>query len=78
MHRKAQPTADVLYVCGGWALGVIGEDYAVGDGCGKGGCRWMYGKSTGEAGFIDRIVDASEQYLKHNDELLVGGKEWKS
>ena len=37
-----------------------------------------HGESTGEAGFIDRSVAASEQYLKHDDELLVGGKEWKS
>ena len=37
-----------------------------------------HGKSTGEAGFIDRGVDAGEQYLKHDDELLVGGKEWKN
>jgi hypothetical protein len=33
MHRKAQPAADVLYACGGWAIGVIGEDgVTIGDG----------------------------------------------
>lgn len=33
-----------------------------------------HGKSIGEAGFIDWVVNASEQYLKHDDELLVGDK----